>query len=197
MSATLNGDTKNCHNGTTITTATRPDTFLCLEGVQVSLDTYLEDFRTHLLPVVKPSWEGVELDSKVFDSGITNKLVAIFSKKKGLKNSGEDVVLLRINGVGTDKFICRTDEVISISTLHRAGLCPPVFAKLGNGLCYGYIPGRQMELGEVREERMGGKVARLMARLHRVEIPRHFEGREPQVWAKVWGGDKYGGGGRG
>lgn len=162
--------------------------YLNLEGLEVSLETYMGDFRTHLQGLLKPGWEGKELDSKVFDSGITNKLVAIFPKEKGLKQSREDVVLLRINGTGTEKFISRTDELVSISALHSAGLCPPVFAKLANGLCYGFLPGNQLGIEEVREEGISAKVARLLARLHCVEIPEHFRGREPQVWAKVSGG---------
>lgn len=181
MSTTVNGSGGRGipeHNGSL-------EAYLCLEDVQVSMDSYMQDFQTHLLPAIKPGWAGVELDSKVFDSGITNKLVAIFNRRKGLKSSREDVVLIRINGVGTDKFISRTDELVCILALNRVGLSPPVYARLRNGLCYGYIPGRQLAVGEVREEGMSRKIARLMARLHCVEIPRHFQGRRPQVWAKV------------
>ena len=161
--------------------------YLGLEGVQVSLDSYMDDFKSHLLTAVRPAWLGRELDSKVFDTGITNKLVAIFLKEKGLKKSREDVVLLRINGVGTEKFISRSDEVVCMTSLHNARLCPPVYALLGNGLCYGYFPGDQVGVAQVREEGVSGKIARLLARLHCVEVPVEFEGREPQVWAKVGG----------
>ena len=36
--------------------------------------------------------------------------------------------------------------------LHKAGMGPPIYAQLSNGLCYGYLPGRQMDLEEVRSE---------------------------------------------
>ena len=153
----------------------------------VGRESYLQDFQTHLLPLVRPSWRGVELGCKIFDTGITNMLIAIFDKSKGLKESRSDVILVRVNGTGSEKVINREDELACIVTLHRAGLSPPVHAKFCNGLCYGFFPGRQVGVAEVREEEMSGKIARLMARLHSVQIPQHFKGRRPQVWAKVRG----------
>ena len=143
--------------------------WLYLKDVVVGLSTYLEDFRTHLLHVVRPEWRGKELDVKVFDSGITNTLVspipwyhqylgitntlvALYLKEKGLASSGGEVVLLRMNGTGSEKIIDRSDELNSMQLLHKAGLGPPIHAQLSNGLCYGFLPGRQMDLEEVRSE---------------------------------------------
>jgi hypothetical protein len=161
-----------------------------LDHVVVNIGSYMTDFHEHLLPLIRPTWKGVELGSKVFDSGITNFLVAVFEAAKGLKGSGEDVVLVRINGTGSEKVINRTDELECVMTINKAGLCPPIYAKLRNGLCYGFCPGRQVGMTEVREEEISTKIACLLARLHAVEIPQHFQGREPQLWAKVgweWG----------
>ena len=153
--------------------------------VAVGLETYVTDFRTHLEPRVRPEWSSKELGVKLFDSGITNTLVAIFLKDRGLANSRDDVVLLRMNGVGSEKIIDRTDELHCMHLLHREGIGPPVYAQLKNGLCYGFLPGRQMRLEEVREEGVAKKVAMVMSSLHGVEIPEHFQGRKPQLWAKV------------
>lgn len=90
--------------------------YLYLDQVTVSIDSYMDDFRTHLLPVIKPSWKDTELDSRVFDSGLTNTLVAIFDKHKGLKKSREDVILLRMNGIRTEKIISRADELVCLTT---------------------------------------------------------------------------------
>ena len=76
---------------------------------------------------------GKELDVKVFNSGIT--LVALYLKEKGLASSGGDVVLLRMNGTGSEKIIDRSDELYSMQLLHKAGLGPPIYAELSNGLC--------------------------------------------------------------
>ena len=158
--------------------------WLYLDDVEIGVNSYMEDFNKHLLGFVKPEWVGVELESKIFDTGITNMLVAIYQKEKGLRESREDVVLLRVNGMGTERLIDRTDEIICILTLHKVGLCPPLYAQLKNGLCYGFLPGRQMGVAEVREEVVSGKIAKLMARLHHVDIPHHFQGRRP-AWEKV------------
>jgi len=159
--------------------------WLYLKNVVVGSETYLADFRTRLLPTVRPEWSSKELEVKKFDSGITNTLVAIFLKERGLVHSRDDVVLLRMNGIGSERIIDRMDELHCMHLLHQVGLGPPVYAQLSNGLCYGFLPGRQMGLEEVREEGVVKKVAMVMASLHRVEIPEHFQGRKPQLWAKV------------
>lgn len=159
--------------------------YLRLQDVVVQQDTYMDDFRTHLLPAIRPSWKDLTLDSKVFDSGITNALVAIFDKEKGLDKSRENVILVRINGIGSEIIIDRVDELVCLVELNKVGLFPPVYAEFSNGLCYGYYPGRQVGVAEVREEGICRKIAGVLARLHCVEIPRHFQGRGPVMWGKV------------
>ena len=161
--------------------------YLHLENVEIGVSTYLEDFKTYLLPFIRPEWSGIELDNKVFDTGVTNILVAIFNKEKGLRESREDVVLVRVNGAKTENIVDRDDEVVFYQTLNRAGFCPPLYARLKNGLCYGFFPGRQLSLAEAREWKMCRKITRLLACLHCMEIPEHFQGRKPQLWAKVRG----------
>ena len=60
------------------------------------------------------------------------------------------MVLFRMNGSGSEKIINRSDELYSMQLLHKAGLGPPIHAQLCNGLCYGFLPGWQMDLEEVR-----------------------------------------------
>ena len=164
------------------------DPYISLDDLEIKQDTYLEDFRTHLLPAIRPAWKDQPLDSKVFDSGITNALVAIFLKEKGLKGSRDDVILVRMNGIGTEIIIDRTDELVCLVELNKVGLFPPVHAKFRNGLCYGFYPGRQVGVAEVREEGISKKIACVLARLHCVDIPQHFRGRGPVLWRKVRGG---------
>ena len=157
-----------------------------LPEVELGPDTYFEDFKAHLLPLVRPKWREEGLDVKVFDEGISNKLVAIFEREKGLRKSGEDVVLLRVNGVGTEAFIDRRGEIITMISLNRAGLGPPIYCQLRNGLCYGFMPGRNLRVDEVREEKMMARIIRTMVQLHAVEIPSHFSSREPILWKKIY-----------
>ena len=152
-------------------------------GITLGLESYLEDFKTHILPVVRPKWNGDQLKHTVFDVGLTNKLVAIWDTKSLDKG---DKVLLRINGEGTDIFIDRTDEIIIMLLLNRNGLYPPVYVQLENGLCYGFAKGRNVLLEEVRSDPlMAMKIARAVARFHAVELPELFRDRKPVIWAQI------------
>ncbi len=154
--------------------------------VSVNFDNYKQEFCQMILPHVRPNWEPDTLECHVFQSGVTNMLVAFYLREVGLENSGGDVVLLRINGKGTEKIINRTDEIVAVLALHREGLAPPIFAELQNGLCYGFFQGRSLKLHETTCNRvMMRKVARLMARQHSVSIPDHFKDREPFLWSKT------------
>ena len=160
-------------------------TWKCLPDLELGFDTYLEEFKSHLLSFVRPKWHPDSLQVKVFDEGISNKLMAIFDRERGFKNSREDVVLLRINGQGMSEFVDRKDEVITMIHLHHAGLVPPVYCQLKNGLCYGFMPGRALTVDDVRDERMMKRIVRTMTRLHSQEIPVHFQDRPTLVWQKM------------
>ena len=160
-------------------------TWKCLPDLELGLDSYLEEYKSHLLSSVRPKWRPESLEVKVFDEGITNKLVAIFDRDRGLKNSREDVVLLRINGLGTSAFIDRKDEIVTMMCLNQAGLVPPVYCQLKNGLCYGFTPGRPLTVDDVRDERMIKRIIRTMTKLHSLEIPSHFQDSQPVVWQKM------------
>ena len=92
-------------------------------------------------------------------------------------------MLLRMNGTGSEKIIDRSDELYSMQLLHKAGVGPPIHAQLSNGLCYGFLPGRQMDLEEVRSEGIWQKVVHVIGAVHAVEIPEYI--KKTQVWAKV------------
>lgn len=151
--------------------------------LDVELDrvNYLEDFRTKLLPKVRPQWNPDNLGHKVFEEGVTNTLVGIYEKPRK-----EDMVLLRINGEGTDLFIDRRGEILVMLALFKADLnVPPLYGQLRNGLCYGFVVGRNVTVEEMRSERMMRKLATVIARLHAVPLPDVLKDRKPQVWAKV------------
>ena len=59
--------------------------------------------------------------------------------------------------------------------LHKAGMGPPIYAQLSNRLCYGFLPGRQMDLEEVRSEGIWQKVVHVIGTLHAVEIPEYLK----------------------
>ena len=139
--------------------------WLSLAEVQIGMDSYLDDFKIHLLPLARPEWNKKELAVKIFDTGHTNMLMAIYLKEKGLVKSRDEVVLLRVNGTGSEKLVDRVDEIHFMLALHDVGLGPPVYAQLQNGLCYGFSPGRQVGVVEVRKEEVWKKIAEVMAAL--------------------------------
>lgn len=154
--------------------------------LELHLDTYKDTFYNSVLPHIKPEWKPEDLESHVFESGVTNTLVAFYKREVGLQNSGSDVILLRINGEGTDKIINRLDEVVTMISLNEEGLCPPLLAELKNGLCYGYLPGRRLQVHETTSNAfIMSRVARVMAKLHSLRVPQYFSGREPFLWLKI------------
>lgn len=149
-------------------------------------DSYRETFYSRILPRVRPHWKPEDLAYHIFESGVTNTLVAFYQRELGLHNSGDDVILLRINGEGTDQIINRTDEVVTILSLQKEGFCAPLLAQLANGLCYGFCPGRRLKVHETSSNTViMRKIAGMMARLHTVEVPSYFKEREPFLWFKI------------
>lgn len=159
-----------------------------LSDVKLGEDSYREEFFKIILPLIKPEWTPEFLTSHVFGSGVTNVLVAFYPKGLELRKSAtaDSVILLRLNGEGTEKIIDRTDEVVSMLCLNKAGFCPPVYAQLENGLCYGFSAGRRLEVHEtIGDWDIMRKVAALMAKLHSLEVPSYFKDREPFLWLKI------------
>ena len=148
--------------------------------VEVDWANFKEDFRAKLLPQVCPKWNPDRLKYMVFHEGLTNKLVGIYEEGK----KAEDMVLVRLNGVGTSLFIDREAETIVMLALNRAGIIPPVYCKVRNGMCYGFAPGRTITENEMSDKQMMKRIARAVARLHSVEILPSLSNRQPQVWAK-------------
>ena len=168
----------------------------CLDGykwrfladVKLGLDTYTEQFYRLILPFIRPEWTQELLTYHVFKSGVTNTLVAFYPKGLQLEKSAtaDKVVLLRINGDGTERIINRTDEVVAMLFLNQAGFCPEVYAQLKNGLCYGFSAGRRLQVHETVENwSIMRKVAALMAKLHSLTIPSYFKDRKPFLWLKM------------
>ena len=159
-----------------------------LSDVKLRLDTYQEDFYNLILPYVKPEWKQELLIHHVFECGVTNTLVAFYPKglELGKSATARNVVLLRINGEGTERIINRTDEVVAMLYLNKAGFCPEMYAQLNNGLCYGFSAGRRLQVYETLGDwRIMRKVAALMAKFHSLEVPAYFRDRKPFLWSKM------------
>ena len=79
--------------------------------------------------------------------------------------------VLRVYGYGTDKIINREDEILNTARLAETGLVPKLVGMFENGVCLECVEGVRLSLEDVRERRIGSKVAAAMARLH-------FEGQQ-------------------
>lgn len=90
--------------------------------------------------------------------GITNRL--IIAEQDGLR------LLVRAFGSGTNTFIDREREYAVHTELQELGLATPLFCKFGNGLMYGYAPGRTSKPAELSHEPVMRNVARRLAQWH-------------------------------
>ena len=156
-----------------------------LPEVEVHFDSLLTTFKDKLLSMVRPRWQPENVAAKIFEDGTTNKLVALFDSNKGFVQSGKDVVLVRINGVGTDAYIDRDSELLTLALLHKSGMSPPLYYQLKNGLCYGFVPGKQLDVMDLQDEHMMKRIVRTMVKLHLHDLPSHFRKREPVLWERM------------
>ena len=145
-----------------------------------SADSIVGAFRTNLLPFIRPNWNPDKLDHTVFDGGTSNFLVGIYEEGRRCK----DQVLVRRDGQGTEIFVNRESEIVTITALHQAGLAPPLYCSLKNGICYGFAKGRNLTVSEMQDSAMMKRTAQALAKLHTVEIPAPLRGQTPLVWAK-------------
>lgn len=156
-----------------------------LPEVEIQADSFLACFKDKLLSLVRPKWQPESVAAKIFEDGTTNKLVALFDSNKGFVESGKDVILVRINGVGTEAYVDRDSELLTMALLHKSGMSPPLYYQLQNGLCYGFVPGKQLDVMDLQDEHMMKRIVRAMVKLHLLELPTQFKKREPVLWERM------------
>ncbi|XP_055998444.1 ethanolamine kinase 1-like isoform X2 [Ostrea edulis] len=118
----------------------------------------------------------------IFDEGITNKLIGGF-QGSSLKEAA-DVVLIRVYGEKTDLIIDRDAEKRNMVELYEAGLCPPVYATIQNGLVYGFAPGQTLDEKTVRDKAIRMLIAKEMAKLHTMK-PKHISSKKCAMFDKL------------
>jgi len=112
-----------------------------------------------LLAAVRPGWKHDTVKFKEFEGGLTNCLV-------GVKSGEEDMILVRVYGRNTEKFINRESEIKNLVFLNKHIGTPPVYAHFDNGLCYGYVKGTPLELNNLYDKMMMRRIAKELARIH-------------------------------
>ncbi|KAL8625041.1 hypothetical protein ACOMHN_012050 [Nucella lapillus] len=129
-----------------------------------SLDaSNFEEGALKVLEHVRPDWPRDSVAFRFFTEGITNKLVGC-----SLKSAPQDVVLIRVNGEGTELIIDREAEVRTFQLLSAAGCGPPLYALFQNGMAYGFFSGEPLDEQNVRDHKVASLVAQEMVRLHNV-----------------------------
>ena len=135
----------------------------------ISIDTgsreTLEEGCRKVICLVRPTWSSTEVQIKVFTDGLTNKLVGGWCKDK------EDMVLVRIYGEDTEKFIDRESEKENMKRMEESGCGSKLYAAFQNGLSYEFVHGKVLEPAVLYDPQIYREVAACVARMHKVKIP--------------------------
>lgn len=137
----------------------------------------IEEDACQILSLIRPAWNPEDVRFKYFTDGITNKLVGCFTKE-----DSKDIILVRVNGMGSELIIDRDAEVETIKVLHAAECGPPLYAIFTNGIAYGYLDGEPLDEKLVREEEVALLIAKMMVRLHNIQ-PNTVKKTE---WHSAW-----------
>lgn len=106
------------------------------------------------------------IDIKKLTGGITNMLLEC-NYNNPISNITE-TVLVRTYGNGTDLIIDRDREFVSHLILNSKNLAPPIHARFGNGLVYGFIEGRSLSFDELSNNLLYPLIASKLACLHKL-----------------------------
>ena len=117
-----------------------------------------------VLSHVRPEWPSGEVQLKIFTDGLTNKLVG------GWHGEKKDLVLIRIYGEDTDKFIDRDREKKNMKMMELGGCGSKLYAAFKNGLSYEFVHGKVLESSMLFDPQIYREVAKCLAKMHKVKI---------------------------
>ncbi|XP_012944519.2 ethanolamine kinase 1 [Aplysia californica] len=142
-------------------------------------DSNFQDDAKKILQKIRPAWDLDSVKFTVFTDGITNKLLGCH-----VTSDPDDVVLVRVNGEGTDIIIDRSEEQESFRVLSSAGCAPSVYCVFNNGMSYGFFPGKPLDEKSVREPVIRKLIAEEMVKLHNVRgrYAESFDGQVPSQY---------------
>lgn len=115
-----------------------------------------------MLTTIFPRWRQApeRIQSTELTGGITNMLLEC--------SMGNEKVLVRAYGRGTGLIIDRDREFVSHLVLNSYNLAPPIHARFGNGLVYGYISGRSLKVDEMSNPHLYPFIAARLGDWHRM-----------------------------
>ena len=153
---------------TTTTTDSTGEYYLNAPYHDITISLSSTDILKEVISFVttlKPSWEDKSLKTTLFTDGISNKLIGCFH---GDRISNETGVLVRVNGLGTEKIIDRENEIKTFNLLSgvKCMNSASLIAVFANGLCYQYLDGVTLDENTVRDPYIAKLIAMQMARMH-------------------------------
>lgn len=131
-----------------------------------------EDLTPDLVHQLVPQWNRCQFKVEVQTEGITNKLLKLtrISGNKAQDDAELSDILVRIYGHGTATLIDRQAELLTLLSLEKLLMAPPLLSRFQNGFCYGYMRGRVLQASDLSD--MWREIARAVAKWHReVNVP--------------------------
>ncbi|KAK2722932.1 hypothetical protein QYM36_003202 [Artemia franciscana] len=129
---------------------------------------------------LRPSWNVETVTVKLFTNGTTNRLLGVSEKTDTNK---DDMILIRVYGVGTNLIINRQIEINNLFRLQEVGIGSKLYATFKNGLAYEYIKGEKLDTTLCCSEKIYPKIAHQLARFH--AVPLESDERKPHLWKKL------------
>ena len=127
--------------------------------MNIRYEEYVKDL-CKLISTVFPDLDVSNLTFKEFTGGITNQVIGVFLKDK------EEGFVVRLYGRGTERFVCRKNEVIATQVAAACNVGQRVVCLFNNGSCCELLPGRSVSPEDFREWGTAEGIARTMAKMH-------------------------------
>jgi len=139
-----------------------PNHYVSLSSKDADTNTKLKRQLFQMLAIVFPSWSYENIAVKQLTGGITNMLLSITNSETA------ETVLVRTYGQGTSLIIDRDREFVSQLFLNSLKLAAPIYARFGNGLVYGFLPGRALSPNELSHSKLYPHIAQELGHWHNV-----------------------------
>lgn len=139
-----------------------------IDPIKVEENNYCDEIL-HILKMIRPEWF-VDEDSisilkvKKFTEGYSNHLFGYYQDGR----FKEDVVLIRIDGVGSETVVDRELEKKIIQALHAAGCAQPLYASFNNGIAYRFVDGVTLNENTVKDRAIGRLIAEEIIKVQEV-----------------------------
>ncbi|GMM37398.1 hypothetical protein DASC09_047230 [Saccharomycopsis crataegensis] len=130
-----------------------------------------------ILTEIFPDWIKDKITVKPVSGGITNMLVKCVHNQK-------DIVLARSYGNNTNLIIDRVNEFNNHLMLNKLDLAPKIYAKLSNGIIYGYLSGRSLTSEELSKDYLFPLISQKLGYWHTM-ISKESSKLENDLWKTI------------